>query len=146
MAENELIELFGRHNVRPTANRLIIARTLSSAGRPMSLTEIEDLVDTIDKSGIFRTLTLFRDNHLVHVIQDGDSVRYELCQSCSDDDDEDTHVHFHCEKCHRTYCLDEIAIPPVSLPEGYEGRSASYIVTGTCPACSSNAKSSGGTR
>ena len=66
--------------------------------------------------------------------------------SCSDDDDEDTHVHFHCEKCHRTYCLDEIAIPPVSLPEGYEGRSASYIVTGTCPACSSNAKSSGGTR
>jgi len=136
MADNELIELLNRHNVRPTANRLIIARTLSSVNRPMSLIELEDLIDSIDKSGIFRTLSLFRENHLVHVIQDGDSVRYELCQSCNDDEDEDTHIHFHCEKCHKTYCMEDIAIPPVTLPKGYEGRTASYIVTGICPSCS----------
>ena len=41
MAENELIELFDRHEVKPTANRLIIAKTLLAAGRPMSLVELE---------------------------------------------------------------------------------------------------------
>ena len=139
MAENELIELFDRHEVKPTANRLIIAKTLLAAGRPMSLVELEAMIDSIDKSGVFRTLMLFREHHLVHVIQDGDSVRYELCQSCSDEDDEDTHIHFHCEICHKTYCLEDIPVPPVYLPEGYSGHSASYIVSGICPSCSRKA-------
>ncbi|MBQ2526593.1 MAG: transcriptional repressor, partial [Bacteroidales bacterium] len=65
MAENELIELFDRHEVKPTANRLIIAKTLLAAGRPMSLVELEAMIDSIDKSGVFRTLMLFREHHLV---------------------------------------------------------------------------------
>ena len=45
----------------------------------MSLSELEYKILSIDKSGIFRALTLFREHHLVHVIEDGgDGVRYEL--------------------------------------------------------------------
>ena len=57
------------------------------------MTELEEAIVTIDKSGISRSLALFRKCHLVHAIEDGDgNVKYELCMSHShsDDDDDDT--------------------------------------------------------
>lgn len=133
--------LLTAHGIKPTANRIVVVRALASAMRPMSLTELERKIVTIDKSNIFRTLTLFRENHLVHVIEDGsDGVRYELCHSHSHDHDDDQHPHFHCTRCKRTFCLDHIGIPPVAIPEGYVMTSANYIVKGLCPECASAAR------
>lgn len=128
--------LLEQHGVKPTANRMIVLRTLEGAGRPMSLSELGHQIQTIDKSGIFRTLTLFREQHLVHVIEDGgDGVRYELCHSHHDDVDDDLHVHFYCEQCHRTFCLEHIPVPAVDVPEGFIMNSANYMVKGICPQC-----------
>ena len=136
MEENNYTTLLEEHNIKPTANRLIVLRTLDGAGRPMSLTELENKIQTIDKSGIFRTLSLFREQHLVHVIEDGgDGVRYELCHSHDDDIDDDLHVHFYCEQCHQTYCLDHIPVPGIDLPEGFIMSSVNYMVKGICPHC-----------
>ncbi len=139
MPHMELAELFERHNVKATVNRLIVARTLLNCERPLSLMELEERIGTIDKSGIFRCLLLFRKCHLVHAIEDGsDGTRYELCMSHDSLRDEDAHVHFFCEKCHRTFCLEDIHIPPVTLPEGYSGITTNYLVKGICPKCSDN--------
>ena len=136
MEENNYTTLLEEHNIKPTANRLIVLRTLDGAGRPMSLTELENKILTIDKSGIFRTLSLFREQHLVHVIEDGgDGVRYELCHSHDDDVDDDLHVHFYCEQCHQTYCLDHIPVPGIDLPAGFIMSSVNYMVKGICPHC-----------
>ena len=108
MAETDIIDLMMHHGVRPTANRILIAETLRSAGRPMSMMELEEAIGTIDKSGISRALALFREQHLVHTLQDGgDGVRYELCHSHSDSHDEDAHVHFYCTRCRKTFCLED---------------------------------------
>lgn len=129
--------LLTSHDIKPTANRIVVARTLAAAKRPMSLSELEYKILSIDKSGIFRTLTLFREHHLVHVLEDGgDGVRYELCRSHDDHQkDDDQHVHFYCERCHRTYCLTDISIPQVPLPNGYKALSTNYMVKGFCPQC-----------
>ena len=131
-----LEELLQEHGVKPTANRLVIARDLQAAGRPLSMTELETRLETIDKSNVFRTLTAFRDAHLVHVLEDsGNGVRYELCHSRHEDHDDDMHVHFYCEKCHRTFCLEEIPVPRVQAPEGYRVHQSSYLLKGVCPEC-----------
>jgi Fur family ferric uptake transcriptional regulator len=131
-----LEELFAQHGVKLTANRLLIAQALEEAGRPLSMTELEDRLETIDKSNVFRALTAFRDAHLVHVLEDtGDGVRYELCLSHHDDEDDDVHVHFYCTQCRRTYCLHDIPVPPVRIPDGYEPQGVSYLVKGICPEC-----------
>ncbi|MBR1678126.1 MAG: transcriptional repressor [Bacteroidales bacterium] len=136
MEDSTLISLMEHHGVKPTVNRILIARALSGAGRPMSMTELEERLETIDKSSVFRTLTLFRDAHLVHVLEDaGDGVRYELCHSHHDDEDDDVHVHFYCEKCHRTLCLENIPVPHVCVPEGFESHTVSYLLKGICPDC-----------
>lgn len=119
MPNIDLTELLERHGVKTTANRLIVAKALLTEGRPLSLMELEDKIGTIDKSGIFRSLILFRESHLVHAIEDGgDGTRYELCLSHDSARDEDAHVHFFCEKCHRTFCLEDIHIPPCDAPGG----------------------------
>ena len=136
MPREDIIHLLQHHGVRPTANRILIAACLAAEGRPLSLTELETALESVDKSNISRALALFREQHLVHVLEDGsDSVRYELCRSTHDEEDDDAHVHFYCERCRRTFCLENTAIPPVPLPEGYTAESVNYMVKGVCPAC-----------
>lgn len=136
MSEQTCVDILTRHGVKPTANRILVAKALETAGRPLSLSELEAKIKTIDKSGVFRALTLFREHHLVHVIEDGgDGVRYELCRSHDCEHDDDIHVHFYCERCRRTYCLDDIKIPPVQLSGGFVMNSVNYMVKGICPTC-----------
>lgn len=136
MDEAKSIEILLEHGIRPTANRLLLVKVLSKAEHPLTMKEVEDLVDTIDKSNIFRTLSLFRDQHLVHVLQDGaDAVRYELCHSHEEDHDDDLHAHFYCERCRQTFCLNDIPVPQVDLPKGYRLNTINYLIKGICPNC-----------
>ncbi len=136
MSKQEITHLLEEHDVKVTANRLLVAEALSGAGRPLSLTELEEEIGSMDKSSIFRSLMTFRDNHLVHAIEDMEGTRYELCHSHDTDHDDDAHVHFYCERCHRTFCLDNIHIPTVELPAGYDPKTANYVIKGICPSCS----------
>ncbi len=134
MTEIEI--LLEEHGVKPTPNRILIARALATAGRPLSMTELEDELGTIDKSNVFRALTLFRESHLVHALEDsGEGIRYELCHSHDHERDDDLHVHFFCEKCHRTYCLEDIPVPTVAVPSSYEVHGSSFTLRGLCPDC-----------
>ncbi len=137
MSGEECETLLASHHIKPTANRIVVAKTLAAAERPMSLSELEYKILSIDKSSVFRVLTLFREHHLVHVIEDGgDGVRYELCHSHDGHaEDDDQHVHFYCERCHRTFCLHDTPIPAVALPEGYRLTGINYMVKGLCPEC-----------
>ena len=135
MNESDLTFLMKEHGIKPTSNRIIVAKALSEGNRPLSMTELEDRIGSIDKSGIFRALTLFKEQHLVHVLEDGDGVRYELCHSHDHAVDNDMHIHFHCEHCGETICLEDLAIPEVQLPEGFLIQSANFVLKGICPKC-----------
>ena len=138
MTSEDCVALLADHGVKPTANRIVVVKALAAAGRPMSLTELEYEILSIDKSGVFRALTQFRNHHLVHVIEDGSGgVRYELCHSHRHDShrDDDLHLHFYCERCRRTYCLPEAPVPEVALPPGFTATTVNYLVKGICPQC-----------
>ena len=136
MKQEECVRLLTEHGVRPTSNRIVVLRLLATSLRPLTLAELEQRILSIDKSGIFRALTLFRENHLVHVVDDGTgAARYELCHSHSDDEDDDLHVHFFCERCQRTFCLDGVPVPQVAVPTGWQVTSANHLVKGICPEC-----------
>ena len=138
MKQEACVELLASHCIRATSNRIVVVRELALSARPLTLAELEERLLSVDKSGIFRALTLFREHHLVHVIEGGsEGVRYELCHSHDHDHDEDIHPHFFCEKCQQTYCLDYTEIPEVSLPKGFEKKSANLMIKGICGNCQS---------
>ena len=66
MDEKSCVSLLEEHGIKPTANRIVVVRALASSMLPQSLAELERRIGTIDKSNIFRALTLFREYHLVH--------------------------------------------------------------------------------
>ena len=131
--------LLESHKIKPTANRILVLRTLAEVRQPLSLSELECEMLSVDRSSVFRVLTLFREHHLVHVLEDGsDSVRYELCHSTDGHEhDDDQHVHFYCEQCQQTFCITDVPIPTVCLPDGYVLESVNYMAKGLCPRCAS---------
>ena len=136
MDESTCVKMLERHGIRPTSNRIVVLKALAAAMNPSSISDLENKIVTIDKSGIFRSLMLFREHRLVHVLEDGDGgVKYELCLSHDENEDEDMHVHFYCEQCHRLFCLHDMPVPQVDLPEGYSMTTVNYVVKGTCPQC-----------
>ena len=136
MDEATCVRLLEEHDIKPTANRIVVAKALASSMNPQSLSELERKIVTIDKSNVFRALTLFKEHHLVHAIEgSSDGTKYELCHSHSHEHDDDQHPHFFCEVCQQTYCLEGMEMPTLELPEGFETHTANYIIKGICPHC-----------
>lgn len=123
--------------IRPTAARILILQKLSELTSPVSLLELEGALVTLDKSTISRSLAVLLEHHAIHAFEDGSgSTKYEICKSESDECPvADRHIHFYCELCQQTECIETIKIPVIRLPEGYEMNSVNYTVKGICPAC-----------
>lgn len=134
--DNSDEQLLQNAGVRLTANRLLIWRQVRhSFSGAFSLADLEALMPTLDRSTLFRTLTLFRESHLLHDIDDGSgSQKYCVCHL---DDTRQClgHVHLTCLDCHRTFCLPNVKIPPVALPEGFMAEETEYVVKGVCAHC-----------
>lgn len=136
MKENAYLDLLSEREIQPTAIRLLVLREMLLANRPVSLLDLEQTLDTVDKSSIFRTLTLFLSHHLIHCIDDGTgSFKYAVCSPGCSCGVEDLHTHFHCERCNRTFCFKNIPTPVVKLPEGFTLNSINYVLKGLCPEC-----------
>jgi Fur family ferric uptake transcriptional regulator len=105
----------------------------------MSLSDLEQKFDKVDKVTLYRTLKTFEENKLIHSIDDGTgSIKYALfidqCQ-CSLESLENLHVHFLCSNCKLTYCLNEIPIPEINLPSCFTLDSINMVVKGICSNC-----------
>ncbi len=140
MNEKHGEELLLRHDIRPTAVRLLVLQAVNRFDDTFSLADLEAATETIDKSSIFRTLTLFAAHHLLHIVEDGSgATKYCLCRNDHDCTPDELHCHFHCERCGRTYCLEQTHIPAIDCPEGFEVHQINYLVKGLCPDCRTKA-------
>lgn len=127
--------------VKPTSIRELVFKILLSNQHPVSLAELESQLETIDKSTIFRTLSLFEQHHLVHAFEDGSgSLKYEACPNPYECLLEDQHIHFYCTECKKTLCIPSKQIPLVELPKGFAMQSVNYTIKGFCPTCSKSAE------
>lgn len=104
----------------------------------LSHADIEDKVsEQYDRVTVYRTLKTFVDKGLIHrVLDDNGGQKYALCKDdCSEELHRHEHVHFKCVKCGLTTCLDDLAIPAVRLPAGYQAVDVNLLVTGYCKTC-----------
>ena len=71
MTTEEITQHLISKGVKPTANRIIVLRALHEANRPMSLKALEMKLLSMDKSSIFRVLTLFLEqpHHWIRYIR-----------------------------------------------------------------------------
>ena len=122
--------------VKPTALRILIMRELLKSDSALSLTDMEISLDTVDKSTISRSLALFLKQKLIHSIDDGTgTTKYSICNTDCNCIVNDLHIHFHCYHCNKTFCLEGLSIPPISLPKNFTSQSANFVIKGLCNEC-----------
>jgi len=139
MSENSVKQLLTNHGLRQTDCRRDVLSIFTAHGQALSHNDIEEqIVKNYDRVTIYRTLNSFIEQGLIHkVLDDSGTAKYALClhDHAEQEKHSDEHIHFKCNQCGKTKCLDEVAIPEIKLPKGYIKQELNFLVLGICKAC-----------
>ena len=80
--EDLCLKILEQRGIKPTAIRMLVLKAMIETEQAVSLLDLENKLDTVDKSTIFRTITLFVSHHLAHSVDDGTgSLKYAVSDS-----------------------------------------------------------------
>jgi Fur family ferric uptake transcriptional regulator len=136
--ERDIRTLLRKHHLSVTEGRVRILDLFLRAGGALSHADVEKAGGpAFDRVTIYRTLQSFVEKGIIHTIPTAENnVRYALCNdTCTEQHHQDNHVHFVCNTCGKTVCLDHTSIPSVQLPQGFIPRQVQVIVNGICDSC-----------
>jgi Fur family transcriptional regulator, ferric uptake regulator len=133
----KLRETLKEHHLRTTTCREDVLSTFINRKNALSHGDLEnELGENYDRVTIYRTLKTFLEKGIIHKVLDDEGQRYALCSDhCSDEKHHHDHVHFKCNICGQTNCIENLHIPAVPLPTGYKPDAFNLLIQGTCPAC-----------
>lgn len=132
-------QLLKSHSLRITPFREQVLQLFIDQNTAISSRKIQDELEDADRITIYRTLKSFVDKGLVHEAFDGtDTPKYALCEDhCDEHAHHDQHVHFHCDKCDQTFCVEEVEVPYITTPKGFKVNSTNIVLKGKCENCNS---------
>lgn len=130
-------ETLKKHGLRHTVFRAQMLEIFQHSRYALAQTDVEGMLDQFDRITLYRTLKSFEEKGLIHKISDTNGIaKYALCEgTCDEDHHHDQHVHFHCDQCGKSFCIEEITVPAVQIPEGYTVISSDMMVHGVCKDC-----------
>lgn len=134
-------DLLVHNGLKRTGARIQVLEILSNRNSATSQPYLENVVGKeIDRVTLYRILKAFEEKGIIHkVIDNQGTANYAICSgACSAHHHEDGHVHFNCSTCLRVYCLDEVKIPTLKMPKGFEIGQVNLIVSGICQDCNSS--------
>lgn len=135
---SKTLEILKKNQLSVTAGREKILELFINSNGALAHADIEKNIQAgFDRVTVYRTLQTFVEKGIIHHIPTTDnSIKYALCKdNCEAGHHHDNHVHFICDKCKKTVCLDDVTVPTVQLPPGFEPKRAEMVVTGICKDC-----------
>ncbi len=136
--KDQVLTILKRNSLSITDSRQKILELFLQSSGALAHADIEKKTgEGFDRVTVYRTLQSFVEKGLIHLIPTKDnSIKYALCKDeCQAGHHHDNHVHFICDECNKTICLDEVIIPAVKLPKGFKPQYAEMMVTGICGDC-----------
>ncbi len=138
--DTQVGELLRRNSLSVTDSRKKILQLFLEQEGALAHGDIEKRAgEKFDRVTVYRTLQTFVDKGIIHTIPTADnSIRYALCKDeCSAGHHHDHHIHFVCNNCNNTFCLDDVVTPEINLPKGYAAEHVEVVVEGICKNCNS---------
>ncbi|MCP4442698.1 MAG: transcriptional repressor [Aureispira sp.] len=138
--QEKIERLLAKYKLRNTNVRREVLSIFTKSSYALTHRFIEkEMQEDVDRVTLYRTLKTFEDKGVIHRIADeSDTIRYALCKDdCQEHQHQhsDNHVHFKCESCKQTVCLENVEIPNVKLPEGFIANKHQFLVIGICSNC-----------
>ncbi|GAA5784409.1 Fur family transcriptional regulator [Chitiniphilus shinanonensis] len=124
--------LVARAGARVTPWRVKVLAALMNAHRPLShLDVLTTLGPEADRVTVYRVLEWLTEVGLAHKLAGDDRVwRFSVTPVPH------SHAHFHCHRCGRFFCLEEVSTDlPLSLPPGFAAEALEITVKGICADC-----------
>ncbi len=133
----QLRETLKGHHLRTTTCREDVLLTFMNKKNALSHGDLEGaLGENYDRVTIYRTLKTFLEKGIIHKVLDDEGLRYALCShQCSEEKHQHDHIHFKCNECGKTNCLENLHIPNVALPAGYQPECFNLLILGKFPDC-----------
>jgi Fur family ferric uptake transcriptional regulator len=136
--QKQVNDILRRNQMSVTSGRRKILELFLHQEGALSHSDIEKKAgEKFDRVTIYRTLQVFLEKGLIHSIPTADnSIRYALCRdNCSAGHHRDDHIHFVCNSCGNTVCLEDTTIPAIRLPRGFTAEQVEMVVSGICKRC-----------
>lgn len=125
-------------NTRPTSMRILVYDFLSNQKTALSLSEIEDSFDVVDRITLYRTLKTFEEKGIVHSIQENNTSKYKLCHDeCDERTHKDWHLHFYCKICKQTTCKEDVVVAN-NIAGSFRIDEIRFFAKGICEECMDN--------
>ena len=131
-------EILKKNHLSVTDSRQKIMQLFLNSDGALAHADIEKKTgESFDRVTVYRTLQSFVEKGIIHQIPTKDnSIKYALCKDdCEAGHHHDNHVHFICDECNKTICLDDVTVPQVKLPKGFTPQHAEMVVNGICEDC-----------
>jgi Fur family ferric uptake transcriptional regulator len=132
------LDILKKNQLSVTEGRKKILDLFLTSPGALAHADIEKSTDaSFDRVTVYRTLQTFVEKGIIHNIPTTDnSILYALCKdNCEAGHHHDDHVHFICDVCDKTICLDHVSIPEVKLPKGFIQKQTDVVVSGICDEC-----------
>jgi Fur family ferric uptake transcriptional regulator len=133
-----VLDILKKNQLSVTEGRKKILELFINSNGALAHADIEiNTFGSFDRVTVYRTLQTFVDKGIIHNIPTTDnSILYALCKdNCKAGHHHDNHVHFICEVCDKTICMDHVGIPVINLPKGFTQKQTNVIISGICDAC-----------
>lgn len=140
---NKALDILVENGLRKTAMRQGVLEIFLDSDIAISQqlieASLEKQFDKVDRITIYRTLKTFEQKGIIHKAIDGTHTpKYALCvDDCTEHEHHDTHAHFHCDDCSKTYCIEELEAPKIKAPKGFQVKSTHLVINGLCNDCGS---------
>ena len=132
--------LLKSHKLRITPFREKVLELFIHKGTAISAKYIQEEIEDSDRITVYRTIKSFVDKGIIHEAFDGTDVpKFAMCEEhCDEHAHHDSHVHFHCNKCEETFCVEEAEVPYISTPSGFQVQATNIVLQGKCSTCNSS--------
>lgn len=123
--------------MRKTPFRKEVLDIFKKSHNAISQADFEEKLAEYDRITLYRTIKTFEEKGIIHKALDGTNVtRYALCEAdCNSHSHNDHHAHFHCSDCDETFCVEDVEVPIVKVPTGFQVRDTALIINGICKNC-----------
>ncbi|MCU0446917.1 MAG: transcriptional repressor [Microscillaceae bacterium] len=138
MASKNSLKILQTYKLRNTDCRAEILDIFLNKSFALSNADIEEKISkAFDRVTVYRTLRTFLTKGIIHkVLDDSGNPKYALCKDhCNQSEHHHQHVHFKCNQCGQTNCLEEVEIPAIQLPQGYLSLESNLLINGVCVNC-----------
>jgi len=137
ISEEKCYEILTQHSVRKTETRVQVLEVFFKYDYALAHSDVETaLGDSFDRVTLYRTLHTFEQAGIIHEVPSQGETKFALgALLATQGDSYDQHIHFSCQMCRQTFCLENITPPQLDYSGDYTITSLSITAKGICKNC-----------